>query len=170
MSRHIFIKGGIYAASLIVLLTTSSAFIPISAPRCRSRTICYGNRLDKGFNLLEIASGIVPQGAIVQTAKEGWKFAWQRMMAELAPQDKGGNYQRPSYPFTGRIGTSQFPDEPGRYHLYVGNPCPVCLHLSLSLSAIVHCCSSRTGSYFSFLNDLLTHFGQHSGVIGQNLR
>jgi hypothetical protein len=33
--------------------------------------------LDKGFNLLEIASSVVPQGRIVQTAKESWKFAWK---------------------------------------------------------------------------------------------
>lgn len=86
----------------------------------------HAQRLDKGFNLLELASGIVPQGTIVRTAKEGWKFAWQRMMAELAPQDEQGNYQRPSYNFQGRIGDAEFPDEPGRYHLYVGNPCPWC--------------------------------------------
>ena len=127
MICRVFKAGGIYAVSLLVSLTASSAFTPTSPGFRPKSTICYNNRLDKGFNLLEIASGIVPQGAIVQTAKEGLKFAWQRMMAELAPQDKGGNYQRPSYPFTGRIGTPQFSDEPGRYHLYVGNPCPVCV-------------------------------------------
>ena len=35
------------------------------------------NNVDKGFNLLEVASGIVPQGRIVQTAKESWKFVWK---------------------------------------------------------------------------------------------
>ena len=108
-----------------------------TASRHLITTICWNsNRLDKGFNLLEIASGVVPQGAIVQTAKEGWKFAWQRMMAELAPQDKGGNYQRPSYPFQGRIGTPAFPDEPGRYHLYVGNPCPWCHRTKLAVNML----------------------------------
>ena len=82
-------------------------------------------KLDKGFNLLEIASSVVPQGKIVSGVKESWKFAWKRMMAELAPQDSKGRYTRPSYGFKGIIGSPQFPDEPGRYHLYVGNPCPV---------------------------------------------
>jgi len=81
--------------------------------------------LDKGFNLLETASKVVPQGQIVGTVKETWKFIWKRMMAELAPQDKTGSYQRPSYTFDGKIGTPQHPDEPGRYHVYLGNPCPV---------------------------------------------
>lgn len=34
-------------------------------------------QVDKGLNLLEIASKVVPQGRIVQTAKESWKFAWK---------------------------------------------------------------------------------------------
>ena len=93
-----------------------------------------GGDLDKGFNLLETASKVVPQGRIVQTAKEGWKFAWKRMMAELAPQDKSGSYRRPSYNFNGWIGKGVFPDEPGRYHLYVGNPCPWCHRARLSLA------------------------------------
>ena len=93
-----------------------------------------GGDLDKGFNLLENASKVVPQGRIVQTAKQGWKFVWKRMMAELAPQDKAGEYKRPSYTFSGEIGTPEFPDEPGRYHLYVGNPCPWCHRARLSLA------------------------------------
>ena len=48
------------------------------------------------------------------------------MMTELAPQDKTGQYQRPKYTFGGTIGSTQFPIEGnGRYHLYLGNPCPV---------------------------------------------
>ena len=48
------------------------------------------------------------------------------MMTELAPQDKTGNYQRPKYNFGKTIGDNQFPVEGGgRYHVYVGNPCPV---------------------------------------------
>ena len=90
-------------------------------------------KLDKGFNLLEIASSVVPQGKIVSGVKETWKFAWKRMMAELAPQDSKGRYTRPSYGFKGRIGSPQFPDEPGRYHLYVGNPCPVSTTFSTML-------------------------------------
>lgn len=90
---------------------------------------------DKGFNLLELASGTVPQGLIVKTAKEGWRFAWSRMMAELAPQDKTGSYQRPTYGFS--LGEdAYFVDEPGRYHLYVGNPCPWCHRTVLALNVL----------------------------------
>lgn len=81
--------------------------------------------LDKGFNLLETATKVVPQGTIVGTAKESWKFVWKRMMAELAPQDQKGAYQRPKYAFDERIGSYKHPDESGRYHVYLGNPCPV---------------------------------------------
>lgn len=90
--------------------------------------------LDKGFNLLETASKVVPQGKIVGTVKETWKFAWKRMMAELAPQDRTGSYQRPSYSFVGKIGTPEYPDEPGRYHVYLGNPCPWCHRVRLVLA------------------------------------
>lgn len=93
------------------------------------------SNLDKGFNLLETASKLVPQGTIVYTAKESWKFAWKRMMAELAPQDKKtGSYQRPSYTFNNKIGDVGFPDERNRYHVYLGNPCPWCHRVKLILA------------------------------------
>mmetsp|Transcript_18499 Transcript_18499/g.27953 ORF Transcript_18499/g.27953 Transcript_18499/m.27953 type:complete len:402 (-) Transcript_18499:107-1312(-) len=92
------------------------------------------NNLDKGFNLL--GSSLIPQGLVVGTAKEGWKFAWKRMMAELAPQDKTGNYQRPTYGFTNMIGTSLFPDADNRYHLYIGNPCPWCHRALLAVKIL----------------------------------
>jgi hypothetical protein len=106
--------------------------VAFSSPfKCHTTRTCAisndnNDKIDKGFNLLGMASSIVPQGRIVSTVKETWKFAWQRMMAELAPQDSKGRYTRPSYSFQGFIGKDRaFPDEPGRYHLYVGNPCPV---------------------------------------------
>jgi glutathionyl-hydroquinone reductase len=88
--------------------------------------------VDKGFNLLEQA--VIPQGPLVATVKLGWKFIWSRMMAELAPQSKDGNYERPKYSFDGRIGTTDFPDEPGRYHVYLGGPCPWCHRVKLALN------------------------------------
>jgi putative glutathione S-transferase len=125
-------------------LETAAAFSPTrsSTPRSRSlqrqqSTRLHGEKLDKGFNLLEIASAVVPQGRVVQTAKESWKFVWKRMMAELAPQDKTGNYRRPSYGFGETIGVSpQHPDEGGRYHLYVGNPCPWCHRTVLAVNLL----------------------------------
>lgn len=112
---------------LLFLVSSSSAFLlPFpKEPSSITRLYNKNDRLDKGFNLLEIASNVVPQGRIVSTVKESWKFGWKRMMAELAPQDSKGRYTRPSYSFQEEIGSKQFPDEPGRYHLYVGNPCPV---------------------------------------------
>jgi len=90
--------------------------------------------LDKGFNILGSATKILPQGRIVQTAKETLKFVWQRMMTELAPQDKSGSYIRPSYNFQDKIGSAEYLDEPGRYHVYVGNPCPWCHRVRLALA------------------------------------
>lgn len=120
------------------------AFAPI-VPATMRRTAPTGSssdnglmaqKIDKGFNLLGIASKVVPQGRIVQTAKESWKFVWKRMMTELAPQDQTGNYQRPTYSFGNTLGSQQFPIEAGRYHVYVGNPCPWCHRVRLVVNLL----------------------------------
>ena len=90
--------------------------------------------LDKGFNLLETTSKFLPQGGLVKTAKGSWNFIWKRMMAELAPQSKSGSYERPAYASKGEIGNAEFPDEKGRYHVYVGNPCPWCHRVKLAIA------------------------------------
>jgi len=56
------------------------------------------------------------------------------MMAELAPQSKTGSYERPSYASNGVIGSSEFPDEKERYHIYFGNPCPWCHRVKLAVA------------------------------------
>jgi putative glutathione S-transferase len=98
------------------------------------------NNIDKGFNLLEVASKVVPQGNIVKVAKFGWKFIWLRFMTELAPRDKTtGDYKRPTYGFDNAISedeTAEFPVENGRYHLYVGNPCPWCHRVRLAVNLL----------------------------------
>jgi putative glutathione S-transferase len=100
-------------------------------PNHRSRqTRLLAEKLNKGFNLLELAGGLVPQGVIVQTVSESWKLAWKTMMVELAPQDDKGNYQRPSYSFSS---APPLDLEQGTYHLYVGNPCPWCQRTLLAL-------------------------------------
>jgi len=126
--------------SLLLLLISSGYSFTINSKNVkRHHTLVQrhnnndSNELDKGFNLLETASNIIPQGTIVSTAKTGWKFVWSRMMAELAPQDKSGSYTRSSSSFTNNIGDVNFPDEGGRYHLYVGNPCPWCHRALLSI-------------------------------------
>jgi glutathionyl-hydroquinone reductase len=92
--------------------------------------------VDKGFNLLELASSVVPQGRIVQTARESWNFLWRRFMTELAPQDRQGNYQRPQYGFHNTLNSINFPLEAGRYHVYVGNPCPWCHRVRLVVTIL----------------------------------
>ncbi len=42
-------------------------------------------------------------------AKTAWKFAWETMMKELAPQTKDGSYARPTYNLKGFIGSPEFP-------------------------------------------------------------
>ena len=48
----------------------------------------------KGFGILELAGGLIPQGGLVKTARAGWKFIWLQMMRELAPQSPDGSYVR----------------------------------------------------------------------------
>lgn len=106
---------------------------PVRSPN--SSIMLFNKRdLDQGFNILENASKVVPQGRVVSTAKGSLNFVWKRMMVELAPQDKKGSYNRPKYDFDGKIGSIEFPDEPGRYHLYLGNPCPWCHRVKLALN------------------------------------
>lgn len=73
------------------------------------------------------------------------------MMAELAPQDKKGSYTRPSYGFGGKIGVDKrFPDEPGRYHLYIGNPCPVSSLVCAHYLMMLHFSSSNPQAFITF--------------------
>jgi hypothetical protein len=73
--------------TLLSFLTprTSHAFLQLHRlphdPSSSYQTQQY-SQLDKGFNLLEIGSKVVPQGRIVQTAKESWKFIWKVSMNE----------------------------------------------------------------------------------------
>jgi len=53
-------------------------------------------------------------------AKAGWREAWLTFMRELAPQSKDGGYTRPTYTFQNQIGERDFPAEPGRYVVYLG--------------------------------------------------
>ena len=96
-----------------------------------------GGGVDKGWNILELTSGIVPQGPLVTIASESWKWIWKRFMTELAPQDRRtGTYQRPGYGFASHIGDADHPAQPGRYHLYTGNPCPWCHRVVLALKLL----------------------------------
>ena len=86
----------------------------------------------KGFNLLELG---IPggQGLLVTLAKWGWSFIYNRLLVELAPQDENGAYARTGYNIkSGNLGDENFPIEQGRYHIYVGNPCPWCHRVQLA--------------------------------------
>ena len=91
----------------------------------------------KGINLLEWSGGVLPQGWIVHGAKTTWNGIWLALMQELAPQKKDGSYERPKYAFDKVIvprANAEFPVQSGRYHLYVGNPCPWCHRVELVLA------------------------------------
>lgn len=66
--------------------------------------------------------------------KAAWRGVWEIMMKELAPQSRDGEFVRASYKFGSRIGDPQFPAQPGRYHVYVGNACPWCHRVLLALA------------------------------------
>lgn len=66
----------------------------------------------------------VPPKFLIQSARFVWKTMWQRMMAELAPSDRTGNFQRVDSQFRGQIGSETFPAAAQRYCLYVGWTCP----------------------------------------------
>ena len=138
--RHCYLIPLLFHIIIVSEFSSVSCLLP---PQFRPNS----NNLDKGFNILETASKIVPQGSIVKTAKESWKFIWGRMMAELAPQDKTGSYTRPSYSFAGKLGSPEFPDEGGRYHVYVGNPCPWCHRVMLAI-ALRRMGTNQIGSTF----------------------
>lgn len=94
---------------------------------------CQQKGVEKGFNVLELTGALVPQGVLVKGVKTAWNQAWKTLMKELAPQSKDGSYVRPSYSFDGYIGKhpkktggKAFPDQAGRYQLYVGTACPWC--------------------------------------------
>ena len=68
--------------------------------------------------------------------KTAWRTAWATMMKELAPQDAAGGYSRPKSSFSGSIGTPPFAAATGRYHVFVGNACPWCHRIMLTLAIL----------------------------------
>ena len=89
-------------------------------------------KVKKGINILEngIPGG---QGLLVTIVKWGWGFIYNRLLVELAPQDKNGAYKRTGYNIkAGNLGDKDFPIEKDRYHIYVGNPCPWCHRVHLA--------------------------------------
>lgn len=69
------------------------------------------------------------QGLLVKVAQESWKLTYKRLVSELAPQSRTGAYNRPLAQYSGAQSLLQ---ESGRYHLYIGNPCPWCHRVALA--------------------------------------
>ena len=69
---------------------------------------------------------------LVTLAKAVTNFGWKVLMSELAPQDKLGNYLRPSPAFVGEIEPAA--SSPlSSYALYLGNACPWCHRVAVAI-------------------------------------
>lgn len=75
------------------------------------------------------------QGLLVKVAQESWKLTYKRLVSELAPQSKSGAYDRPTAQFVGSQSQIVLQDQ-GRYHLYLGNPCPWCHRVAIAYAIL----------------------------------
>ena len=67
----------------------------------------------------------LPPGILIRFVKLIWTTLWRQMMAQLAPADESGGYQRPASQFRAWVGASEaYPAEANRYSLIVGMGCP----------------------------------------------
>jgi len=84
---------------------------------------------------LRVLEWIPSQKALVTTARFTWTTLWRTMLSELAPQSPDGAYVRPA-PQTGSGAEwpKSLPAVAGRYHVYVGNACPWCHRVSITLA------------------------------------
>ena len=83
--------------------------------------------------VLTETSGFSKQGVLVTVAREGWRAAYKLLVSQLAPQSKNGVYLRPISQFQTSKDFQLLTDDDDRYHVYLGNPCPWCHRISLSL-------------------------------------
>jgi len=67
----------------------------------------------------------LPPGLLIRTGKYVWTTLWHRMMAQMAPANPTGHYQRPTSDFRAWITPdSSHPPANHRYGLIVGMGCP----------------------------------------------
>ncbi len=67
----------------------------------------------------------LPPGLLIRTGKWVWTTLWQQMMAQMAPSNKGGDYQRPPSQCRGWIELDgSHPPDFQHYGLMVGMGCP----------------------------------------------
>ena len=75
------------------------------------------------------------QKVLVNTARFIYGTAFRIMVGELAPQSENGEYLRPA-PQSGtgqQFWPEHLPVVAGRYHIYLGNPCPWCHRVATAL-------------------------------------
>ena len=109
------------------------------SPRRATVTRAADDGASNGLGLLTFLGPVVPQGALVTPVKAAWKAAWQTMVTELAPQSRDGEYRRPKVAFDGKLeadANARFPAEGGRYLVYVGNACPWCHRVTLTIALL----------------------------------
>lgn len=66
----------------------------------------------------------LPPSLLIRTAKTIWTTLWRTMMAQMAPSNAEGAYQRPASVFCDLIPSEKFPAAAERYRLIVGMGCP----------------------------------------------
>lgn len=66
----------------------------------------------------------LPPSILIRSVKTIWTTLWRTMMAQMAPIDKEGAYQRPDSIFCHLIPSEKYPAEAQRYRLIVGMSCP----------------------------------------------
>ena len=115
---------------LVVLPLFSGALVTPSARHRPPVMAADGSR--GGLRLLE---WIPSQKLLVKTGRFTWNTLWKTMLSELAPQSADGAYVRPAPQLgTDAAWPADLPLEPGRYHAYLGNACPWCHRVGLTLA------------------------------------
>ena len=113
-------------------LVISTPQMPRAGHRTARVNVAMAEESRGGVRLLE---WIPSQKALVTTARFTWTTLWKTMISELAPQSPDGAYVRPApQTGTGAKWPSNLPMTAGRYHVYVGNPCPWCHRVSITLA------------------------------------
>mmetsp|Transcript_7942 Transcript_7942/g.24544 ORF Transcript_7942/g.24544 Transcript_7942/m.24544 type:complete len:407 (+) Transcript_7942:73-1293(+) len=123
------------ALPTLLLLCPAGAFVtlpPLQAAHVAPRPAAVHAKAGGGLRLLE---WIPSQKLLVGTAKFTWTTLWKTMISELAPQSPDGEYVRPApQRGSGARWPANKPMVAGRYHVYVGNPCPWCHRVSITLA------------------------------------
>ena len=126
---------------MLLALTSASAFLsPLPAassasPRSHRRRQSPARASESSRGGLRVLEWIPSQKLLVGTARFTWTTLWRTMISELAPQSPEGAYVRPAPQVgTGAQWPASLPMVAGRYHVYVGNPCPWCHRVSITLA------------------------------------